>query len=127
MHEKMHYIICVIVSLAGISDGVWRGEKLLNLKQIADGAINLCAQKYEYCFTILNIFFLINYWYSLLFLLALFLKITFSVFTRSHVVECCVVVQHLTPSEEDVVAGGTGDASDEEPVAKRPTKKLEVR
>ena len=26
-------------------DGVWRGTKLINLKEIADGAIEICEQK----------------------------------------------------------------------------------
>jgi len=26
-------------------DGAWRGEKLLNLKQIADGAMAICDEK----------------------------------------------------------------------------------
>jgi len=26
-------------------DGAWRGEKLLNLKQIADGAMAMCDEK----------------------------------------------------------------------------------
>ena len=26
-------------------DGAWRGEKLLNLKQIADGALEICDEK----------------------------------------------------------------------------------
>ena len=26
-------------------DGVWRGDKLLNLKQIADGAMAICAER----------------------------------------------------------------------------------
>ena len=45
---------------------------------------------------------------------------------RGHVVENCIVVRHLTPSEEDIIQGGTGDAGEEEAVAKRPTRKLEV-
>jgi len=27
-------------------DGAWRGEKLLNLKQIADGAVAICDEKF---------------------------------------------------------------------------------
>lgn len=35
---------CVNVFVTFV-DGAWRGEKLLNLKQIADGAMALCDEK----------------------------------------------------------------------------------
>jgi len=31
--------------LIAFIDGAWRGEKLLNLKQIADGALAICDEK----------------------------------------------------------------------------------
>ena len=38
-----------------LADGAWRGEKLLNLKQIADGAMAICDEKLVLSDTILSI------------------------------------------------------------------------
>ncbi|ELU18819.1 hypothetical protein CAPTEDRAFT_133043 [Capitella teleta] len=51
------------------ADGAWRGEKLLNLKSIADGALHICEE-------------------------------------QGHEIKVCIVVRHLTPSEEAVTHDG---------------------
>jgi len=36
---------CVVLCDVTFIDGAWRGEKLLNLKEIADGAMAICDEK----------------------------------------------------------------------------------
>ncbi|XP_013408207.1 acetyl-coenzyme A synthetase, cytoplasmic [Lingula anatina] len=75
------------------ADGVWRGSKLLNLKEISNGAMQYCTE-------------------------------------RGHSIEHCIVVRHLSPSEESVREdAGAGDLDipsesddDSQPPAKRPCK-----
>jgi len=38
----MRYVTDVLITFI---DGAWRGEKLLNLKQIADAALAVCDEK----------------------------------------------------------------------------------
>ena len=47
---------------------------------------------------------------------------------RGHNVETCIVVRHLTPSDEMVVKDGAKDLREDElyPLAKRPYGKLKV-
>ncbi|OWF34906.1 acetyl-coenzyme A synthetase, cytoplasmic-like [Mizuhopecten yessoensis] len=66
------------------TDGVWRGTKLMNLKQIVDDALVICGKS-------------------------------------NHHVKKCVVVKHLTTTEEIEDCGDT-----EEPPAKRPSRKLKI-
>ncbi|XP_046567034.1 acetyl-coenzyme A synthetase, cytoplasmic-like isoform X2 [Haliotis rubra] len=82
--QRLHSSNANIIILA---DGVWRGTKLLNLKQIVDEAIRLSGE-------------------------------------RSHKVSKCIVVRHLSPSDEEVI-DGDGDGHDEPP-AKRPYRKLKI-
>lgn len=49
-------------------------------------------------------------------------KYSFS-FSRGHDVKHCIVVRHLCPSDELTVVG---DGDTEEPVAKRPSRRLKV-
>ncbi|KAJ8306425.1 hypothetical protein KUTeg_016970 [Tegillarca granosa] len=71
------------------SDGVWRGNKLLNLKHIVDEAIIICEK-------------------------------------RGHKVERCIVVRHLSPSDEIITEDGDGDCTTESP-AKRPSRQLKIQ
>ncbi|KAJ8305858.1 hypothetical protein KUTeg_016403 [Tegillarca granosa] len=71
------------------SDGVWRGNKLLNLKHIVDEAIIICEK-------------------------------------RGHKVERCIVVRHLSPSDEIITEDGDGDCTTEPP-AKRPSRQLKIQ
>ncbi|KAL5021732.1 hypothetical protein ScPMuIL_000887 [Solemya velum] len=73
---------CAVIT----SDGVWRGDKLLNLKQIVDSALEICVSKGLH-------------------------------------VKNCIVVRHLSPSDEHIFYG-EGDA--EEPLAKRPSRRLKI-
>lgn len=43
-----------------------------------------------------------------------------------HRVETCIVVRHLSPADEQIIDGSNGDSADEPP-AKRPYRKLQVR
>jgi hypothetical protein len=49
--------------------------------------------------------------------------------SRGHKIQACIVVRHLSPSQEDIVHGGTIDLNEEStyrPIGKRPCRRLEV-
>jgi len=48
---------------------------------------------------------------------------------RGHTVQACIVVRHLSPTQEDIVHGGTSDVNEENtyrPIGERPCRRLEV-
>ncbi|XP_064617241.1 acetyl-coenzyme A synthetase, cytoplasmic-like [Liolophura sinensis] len=45
---------------------------------------------------------------------------------NGHHVETCIVVRHLSPADEQIIDGSNGDSSDEPP-AKRPYRKLQIK
>ena len=112
-----------------LSDGFWRGTKLINLKEISDKAIQLCSESERYvrqCKSPRENLILCILSTAKIFYTSKSVRIQlFTLFVSSYIgrkleIATCIVVKHLSATEEVSDANGISNGSGEPEVISEP-------